>query len=263
MNFILKLLEIVGIQILGLFGIFFVFGFILFKLQEKIQKKYRTTIGWKGILLTAWVGTPIHELGHVFFAKIFRHKIHKISLFEPNKQTGGLGHVEHSYNKLSLYQRIGNFFVGAAPMIFGSVILIIFLYFFVPNAKEIFIPLTNGGGSILVILNSIKDTLIHLFTWENISAWNFWIFLYISFCISAHIAPSKQDRRGMWQGFFWIILILILINAIALGLGTDISKYIISLSQFLGILIAVFTYAVIISIVHLLLISIIFFPLKK
>src|SRR3989338_10199174 len=129
--FLLTLFKILTIQLLAALGIFFAFGFILAKLQEKTQNNYYQTVGLKGILWTAWFGTPIHELGHVFFAKLFHHKITQISLFKPNPETGNLGHVSHTYNKYSLYQRLGNFFVGAAPMLFGSVGLIIFLYFFV------------------------------------------------------------------------------------------------------------------------------------
>src|SRR3989338_501064 len=107
------------IQIVGLLGTFFFIGFLLSKIQERTQQAYRAVVGWKGILWTAWFGTPLHEFGHIIFAKIFRHRVEEISLFRPNKTTGTLGHVSHSYNPKSLYQQIGNFFIGGAPMIFG------------------------------------------------------------------------------------------------------------------------------------------------
>jgi hypothetical protein len=263
MEYFITLLKAVGFQLVGVLGIFFLFGYILAKLQEWTQQKYHRSVGWKGILWTAWIGTPIHELGHAFFAKIFRHKINHISLFQPNETTGGLGHVEHSYKKYSLYQRIGNFFIGAAPMIWGSFFLVIMLYFLVPNGKEIFVPLTTEPGSFLVFITSLKQTFLNLFALENISTWNFWLFLYMSFCVASHIAPSKQDRRGMWKGFRWIVLILIIINAITLGLGVDITKYILGINQYLGILFAIFAYATIISLLHLLLSTILLYPFRK
>lgn len=263
MDYLLILGKSVLIQLLGVLGIFFLFGYILEKLQQWTQQNYHRSVGWKGILITAWIGTPIHELGHAFFAKIFHHRIDRISLFEPNEQTGGLGHVDHSYKKYSLYQRIGNFFIGAAPMIWGSIFLVTMLYFLLPNGKEIFSPLAGEISSATTFFSSLKLTFLNLFALENISTWNFWLFLYISFCIASHIAPSKQDRYGMWKGFIWIVLLLIIVNAITLGLGVDITKYILATNQYLGIFVGVFIYATIISLLHLILSFLILFPFRK
>ena len=107
-------------QLIGVLGIFFLFGWLLSIIQTWTQQKYHESVGWKGILWTAWLGTPIHEVGHMVFAKLFRHRIERVALFQPNEETGDLGSVGHSFAKYSLYQRIGNFFIGAAPLIFGS-----------------------------------------------------------------------------------------------------------------------------------------------
>lgn len=262
-TYLLTLIKTVTIQIIGVFGIFFLLGFILSKFQEWNHKNYHRTVGWKGILWTAWIGTPIHEIGHVFFAKIFRHKIQNITIFQPNELNGNLGHVNHSYKKHSLYQKMGNFFIGAAPMIFGSMFLVIMLYFLVPNGKEILLPLTQTDLTLVSFLTSIKQTLLNLFSPENIKAWNFWLFLYISFCISSHLAPSKQDQKGMWRGFFWITILLILINMITLGVGVNITKYVLGTIHYLQIFITIFIYAGIISFLHLLLSTIILLPIKK
>lgn len=263
LNSILLLAKAVLTQILGVFGIFFIIGFILSKLQEWTQKNYVRSVGWKGILITAWLGTPIHELGHVLFAKIFRHKIARFSLFQPNKATGGLGHVEHSFNKYSLWQRLGNFFIGAAPMIFGSMILVAMLYFLLPNGKDVFVPLAKTQTSLANIASALKQTLANLFALENLKSWSFWLFLYLSFCVSAHIAPSQDDRRGMWRGFFWIVLILIIANIIAALLKTDITEHILKINHYLGTFIGIFIYTAIISLLHFVLSAILLRPFKK
>jgi len=251
--FLLTLIKSVIIQIVGVLGIFFVLGFVHAQIQFWTHKNYNRTLGWKGILWTAWIGTPVHELGHIFFAKLFRHKIHKISIFQPDEASGNLGHVEHSYNPHSLYQKIGNFFIGSAPMIFGSIILMIFLYLFVANGKEVFLPLTEQSHSITSFIASIAESLKNLFSTQNMSSWNFWLFLYMSFCIASHMAPSKADRNGMWKGFFWMLILLVLINAIVIWLGGDITSYVLSITQYLGIFIALFLYAILLSILHLML----------
>lgn len=262
-DYFLSLLRVVIIQIIGIFGIFFVFGFILARLQKWTSNLYRQTIGWKGILWTAWIGTPIHEIGHVFFSKLFRHKIEEIYIFRPNEATGNLGHVNHTYNKRSLYQRIGNFFIGAAPMIWSSVILVILLYFLVPNGKDIFAPLTNEPTSLFTILSSLGKTFTNLFTLENIKAWNFWVFLYVSFCVASHMAPSSEDLKGMWGGFFWLVLVIIIVNAMTLLFKLDITAYVLKLNQYLGIFMAIFAYALIISVLHLLVANGLLRPFRK
>jgi hypothetical protein len=262
-TYLLNVITAIGLQLLGLFGLFFAFGFVLDKLQKMTQQNYYRSVGWKGILLTAWFGTPIHEMGHYFFAKLFHHKINNFTIFQPNEINGNLGHVDHSYNKHSLYQNIGNFFIGAAPMIWGSLVMVIMLYFLVPNGKEIFSPLANNIDSTTNFFFSLKNTFLNLFNWENVTSWNFWIFIYLSFCLSAHIAPSKQDRVGMWKGFVWIVAIMIITNLITLAFKFDITDYILNLTKYLGIFTAIFTYTVIISLLHFIISSLVLLPFKK
>lgn len=259
----IPLLKAVTAQLIGVLGIFFVFGFVLSKIQKATARVYMQSIGWKGILWTAWIGTPIHELGHAFFAKLFRHKIVSMSLFRPHADTGNLGHVDHSYNERSLYQKMGNFFIGAAPMIWGSCVLVALLYFLVPNGREIFAPLRQEYTGIASLFVNIKNTLVFLFNPEHLHEWKFWIFLYLSFCVSSHLAPSAMDQKGMWKGFFWIVLIVCLVNAFALLIKVDITQYVLSINQYLGIFTAIFTYALIISLVHLVLASLFLLPFRK
>jgi len=263
MVFLTTLLKALLTQIIGIFGIFFVFGFMLYKLQEWTQKNYVRSIGWRGLYWTAWFGTPIHEWGHVFFAKLFRHQVHAVAIFKPNQQTGGLGYTEHSYNSKSFYQSAGNFFVGAAPLIWGSLILFLMLYFLVPGGKEIFTNLKNSLASLPAALNSIKLFFITLFAPENLRTWNFWLFLYLSFCIASHVAPSKPDQKQMWRGFLMIVLVLIVINIIALFLKINITDYILKLNNYLGSLITIFVYTTLISLTHWLLSVIILAPFRK
>jgi len=262
-TFFVTLLQAVLIQLAGLFGIFFIIGFFHSIIQTKTLENYQRSLGWKGILWTAWMGTPIHEMGHYFFAKIFHHRVDSVRIFEPNEESGNLGHVNHSYNPKNLYHVIGNFFIGLAPMLFGSIALIIFLYFFVPNAKEIFNPLFSAFKNPLDFLQAIYESLKNLFAPTNIQHWYFWLFFYLSLAVASHMAPSKPDRHGMWGGFYWIVILLILINIITLLLGVDITKYILNLSQYLGLFVAIFIYALLLAFLHYLVSVIILILFKK
>ncbi|OGH58881.1 MAG: hypothetical protein A2725_03990 [Candidatus Magasanikbacteria bacterium RIFCSPHIGHO2_01_FULL_33_34] len=251
-DFFIAVFKLTFLQIFGLFGIFFILGFILSKLQEKTHKIYQQTIGWKGILWTAWVGTPFHEFGHYFFAKLFRHKIIKFKLFDPNQETGELGSVDHSFKKTSLYQRIGNFFIGVAPMIFGSIVLILLAYFFLPHGKELISILSstdNITNLITKISIGIKNSFLSI---SALKSWNYWLFLYLSFCIASHLAPSKVDRKGMWSGFLYIIFILLLINIFGILFNLNPTNTILKIKNYMNFLTAIFLYSIIISTIHLL-----------
>ncbi|MEK7623699.1 MAG: hypothetical protein AAB408_03465 [Patescibacteria group bacterium] len=250
-------------QLIGVLGIFFLFGWLLSIIQTWTQQKYHESVGWKGILWTAWLGTPIHEVGHMVFAKLFRHRIERVALFQPNEETGDLGSVGHSFAKYSLYQRIGNFFIGAAPLIFGSLFLVLLLYFLLPNGREVFTPLSHQPNSLLEAFTSFRGTLTHLFSVENLRAWNFWVFLYVSFCIASHMAPSQPDRKNMWGGFFWLVLILLVVNSIAALIHRDPTAYILRLNQYLGIVAGMFLYALLLSVLHLILATVVLLPFRR
>lgn len=261
-DFFILLAKTLLTQIIGIFGLFFVFGYILSKIQEKTHMLYRQSIGWKGILWTAWIGTPIHELGHIFFAKLFRHRIDQVHLFRPDKRSGALGDVGHRFHADSLYQKIGNFFIGAAPLLFGSLILFILAFFFILDTS-VLTSLFREQSATGQIFFGIKTTLAGIFQKENFGRWQFWILLYISFAVSSHVAPSREDLKGMWHGFAWIILLLIILNAFALLFKFDITEYVLRINGFLGMFIGIFTYATVISLLHLLIAGIVLLPFRK
>ena len=105
----------------------------------------------KGFLLTAWIGVPIHELGHAIMCVLFRHKIVATQFFPTDTSQGALGYVQHQYNHKSVYQRIGNFFIGIGPIISGITALILLMRYFVPNSYFLF-NTTLEKPSLLLLL---------------------------------------------------------------------------------------------------------------
>lgn len=249
-EFLILVLQATSLQLAGIFGIIFAFGIPLSIIQKQIERVYYQSIGWKGILWTAWIGTPIHEFSHFVFAKIFRHRVSRVSIFTPNEKTGELGHVTHSYNPKSAYQTIGNFFIGLAPLLGGSIFLLFLLYILTPGGTLIFAPLSLYAEGGIGLIDSLRLTFAQLFSSENIHSWNFWVFLYISFAVASHIAPSSQDRKGMWTGFFAIVALLVLANCLAILVGVNITEYFLTIKKYLSILTAIFIYSLIISMLH-------------
>jgi hypothetical protein len=144
-----------------------------------VQKAWCMVFGYQAILLTGWIGTPIHELSHAFFCVIFGHKIEKISLFSPEPETGVLGYVFHSYNPESLFQRVGCLFIGFAPLA-GNGLLAYFLWdeFFVSGAEN-------------------WALLCKIFVF------------YVIFSLIIHCAPSPADLKGAVTGAVALAIIIV------------------------------------------------------
>lgn len=106
-------------------GIFIIFGLIYNIIENKNLQYINCAFGTKGILITGIIGTTVHELSHYIICKIFAHRVREVKLFTPNKykSEGRLGYVYHSYSYKSIYQNIGNLFIGIAPMILGTVFI--------------------------------------------------------------------------------------------------------------------------------------------
>lgn len=243
-------------QLISITGVFFLFGYLLYFLQKRINKNYIKVFGWNSLLLTAWIGTPIHEFGHLLFALIFNYKIKNVNLFTPNKKTGRMGHVKYGYKKGSILHRLGKFFVGSGPLFFGTGVVVILMYYLVPNGVEILTLLNKNIN--LEFTSQIQEILWSLLTVSNFYNYQFWIFLYLALSIVTHMAPSKRDMSQMWSGFFWFGLILFALNLIALSIfGVELNQYFVSLKYYLAVLTSFFIFAVVLASLHLLITEII------
>jgi len=229
-NRLLLILEESGLMtfrlFLGMFGGLFIVGLLLYLSARFTRNIFAKTFGPRAeIYITAWAGTPVHELGHAFFCLIFGHKITKISLFKPNSKEGTIGFVQHSYNKRNLYHQVGNFFIGAGPLIFGSLTIVGLLWLLVPGGSIIlsnlqasslkFTGQTSGFTEIFQIaITSARSLLSQLFTPENLRSWQFWVFIYLAMAISAHAELSPPDIGAMLKGLLVIVVLFFLVNMV-------------------------------------------------
>jgi hypothetical protein len=248
-------------QLAGILGVFFFFGLLLFLLSRLARWAF-VNIGGRNIdvYFTGWLGTPVHELGHAFFCIIFAHKITAISLLEPSDKDGALGYVYHSWNKKSIYQNIGNFFIGAGPVIFGSIILFGAMYFLLPNSQQTVHTILGYDASKLStshIHESVSDVLLYafsllrsIFTPANFATYQFWIFVYIALCISSHMGLSLPDIKGMWMGFIFVLLISFILNAAAMVLKIDLNNYTQAINHKTAILTGILIFATLLSCIN-------------
>lgn len=242
-NSFLEFLKLVVIttfsQLTWLLGLLFIFGLILYIFARFTRITYVKTAGTTlDIIITGWIGTPIHELGHAFFCLLFRHRIVEMKLYSPNSDDGTLGYVNHAYNPSSTYQKIGNFFIGIGPIIFGAMVLYALLYYLVPNNTDVFSSIEQQSKTLVQgvhgewtgVLSSLWDsttsTLSALFRKGNFADYKFWIFLYLSMCISSHMELSPPDIKGAWRGLLSLVIFFLVFNLIILALeATGVSAH--------------------------------------
>lgn len=200
---------------LCLVGIFIIFGLVI-ELTRRITLKL---IPYKMFQCTCFLGTPVHEIGHAAMCLIFGHKINDIKLLQFNSEDGCMGYVEHTYNPKNIYHRIGNFFIGIGPIIFGSLVLLLLLWLLLPNTFSSYFNALNANVdelSFSSVFKVIKNGSIVLFK-SLISSYNkvgLYIFILLGWQISSHMSLSIEDMKGALDGLVFITIIITVVTLV-------------------------------------------------
>ncbi|MCI6692483.1 MAG: metalloprotease family protein [Clostridium sp.] len=210
-NILLKTL----IDLSWFIGIIVISGLILGFLRNTSMTNYQKKFGRQAIYITGLVGVPIHELSHLIVALLFGHKIKEVKFFQVNDENRTLGYVNHSYNPRNIYHQVGNFFIGVAPIICGSLLILLLLKIFVPASFE--------NTNYILNTNGIFKFLKAIFSLNNFKRPEFYLFLYIVFSICSHISLSKADIKGAFIGVIFISIILLFFNIINFDLLSHIN----------------------------------------
>jgi hypothetical protein len=206
----------------------FISGLLIQLVSQFTFRSVEKAFGRPGTYLVAWLGTPIHELGHVFFCLVFRHRIEAMGLFRPDPNAGTLGYVYHRWDRHNPWQVMGNFFIGVGPVIIGCGVLFVLFYFLVPGGSDTWSDILAGmygagGGGIGGYLEAFRDSslamLKTIFTLDNLAGWRFWVFLYLSICIAANIRLSLADVKGSLSGLLYVLLPFFVANLILMLIG--------------------------------------------
>ncbi len=215
-------------QLLCLAAPFFLLAYLLHRLEKVSQGRLSGRFGWRSVLWTGWLGTPVHELSHAALCPVFGHKIKEVALFKPDQATGCLGYVKHSFNPKNPYHQIGSFFIGIAPLAGGVLILYGLLWLSYSHAARP--ALSAGGVGDAVARGSVvtaAEMLIRRAVWtitsivsvENLKTWQFWVFMYLALCVGSHLGPSPADLRGGKTGALLLLGLLLAFNLLFLALG--------------------------------------------
>lgn len=224
--FIKDLLLATFVQMVSLFGGVFLFGLLINLISQMTFRSIEKAFWSKGTYFVAWLGTPIHELGHALFCVIFMHRIAEIELFKPDPLTGTLGYVYHKWNRSNPWQVLGNLFIAIGPVILGCFVLFALFYFLIPNSSLAWDSILtkvreiNNSRSIwnyLEVINASAFAMVRLiFTFTNLTGWRIWVFGYLSICVASNIRLSLPDIKGSLSGLGYLILLFLLVNLLGL-----------------------------------------------
>lgn len=248
-----------ALQIVFTIGIIILFGLLIALCNRQFYKNFGN-YGKSVCYITGAIGTPIHECSHALFCLIFFHKIVEIKLFQVNSEDGTLGYVNHSYNKRNIYQRIGNFFIGIAPIIVISALLYLIAWLLLPN----FVSTISSGmdaknfADVFVCLFNIIKAFFMYFT-----SWQWWVFVLISIFLGLHMTLSKEDIKGSISGLILLLLIVLIVD-IVLGFvnANALAKFTQGVMKIGGYLVCILVLALLTSLIAVL-ISFIFRLIRK
>lgn len=238
-------------QIIFTVGVIAVFGLAI----ALCRKAFYKIVGDKAskiLLATGVIGTPIHELSHALMCLIFGHKITEIKLYQINSSDGTLGYVNHTYNKRNIYHQIGNFFIGIAPILVGSGVLLLLMFLLVPSTYDEVMSELNFAALLSTNLfeaptytgyfSLFGDIVADIFNFVNVGNFLWWIFIILAVMIASHMELSVADIKSSAIGFCFIAVGLLIADIVmyfvsmpALEATTEaMTSFSVTLSSFLA-----------------------------
>ena len=236
-NFFSRLLNYVLDVLLSTFNqLFILFGpllvlVVLLNLSAIFSARMSVRFWGRNLFLYGfgWLGCSVHELSHALFALVFGHKINEIELFKPNNNGESLGHVSHSYDKNSIYQKIGNFFIGISPLLSGGIVLffstLLLFRFNITDlssfriSTHIFTDLELLKQVGLNIWSSLISYSTLVFVGAAAVWWKSALLIFILYSTGSSMTLSKSDVGSALSGFLWVIVIFLVFNLITLWIG--------------------------------------------
>ncbi len=245
------------IQIVALLGPLLILALVMDLVSLGVERLGYAVFGQRWYLrLFGWLGVTVHELGHALFCVLFRHRIEEIRLFDPDPVRGSLGYVNHSYNSSSVYQQMGNFFIGIGPIISGSLLLLLGAYaildlnlYRLTPAVGITPDTLKHIGAIIPVLESNLRSMVavgrQLLGSGGIAGWRIAIFCYVLFAIGGSVALSRSDITGSVAGLLTLIALLLVFNVATLWLGDFVLQGILAASRIFSALYFLMTLSIV------------------
>jgi len=261
--------QVIVITLKIFLGLFFpiIFSCIILNMLSKEQNRILYSIGgWKALLVTAWIGTPIHEFSHYLFAVLSFHKVVDLKLFQPDPDTGSLGYVHHSYKVDNFYQAvIGNTFIAIAPFFGGAAVIYLMITFIFPEfslfsgdiPRIYYLTINNAlewksyllfGKTAYNFFNYLFDII---FSPDMLRDWKLYVFLFLMLGIANHLSPSASDFKNFWHPLTILLTTIILLNLVIYPLVKEPQAIIITASKYIFFFMPMLYLAIFISAISL------------
>lgn len=223
MKAIQQLFKYTLLAFLATVGILVGLGLLLSLTENLAMRKVQSVFGWNGVVFTGLIGTPIHETGHFLACKLFGLKVTEVSLFRPfaGRADGILGYVNYSYHTSNLWEILGCFFAGIAPMIFGAVVILLVVRFLTPEvfaaaSKRLERKLKKTTNPLVLMGTTIGGYLYGFGSLRKFGIVRGLVSMYVICSISMHMDLSWADIKGAMVGILVVLAICVIYAAIAL-----------------------------------------------
>ncbi|MCD8286950.1 MAG: metalloprotease family protein [Clostridia bacterium] len=240
------------LQIVLTIGVIVVFGLLISLCNRGFYSSFKRHA--KAVCYaTGVIGTPVHELSHALFCVIFGHRIVDMKLFQISSEDGTLGYVAHTYNHRNVYQQIGNFFIGVAPIIVIAALMYLFAWLLLPSFTQTIntLPATIESVSFKPLMQNVWVIIKSFFS--LIGTWQWWVFFIIGLFLCLHMTLSGADIKTAWSGIILLLVVVLVVDfilaAIKMSLLTSFTSAVISIG---GYLLSIMLISLIISLLYLL-----------
>ncbi|WP_413585053.1 hypothetical protein [Bdellovibrio sp. HCB274] len=178
------------LELLKISAFIFGAGVVLHFFSGFLRVKLSETFGQHAFNLIFAPGIMIHEISHALAAFVFLHQIEDIKLFDWKAKDGSHGHVISRPRSLpvvfKIWIKMGELFIGIAPLIVGPLICAAVFYFWIPGGR--------------IFISNPRFINFPSFSWALIAWW------YLVIAVFSQMELSDADLKGTWKGYLWIVL---------------------------------------------------------
>ena len=82
------------------------------------------------------------------------------------------------------------------------------------------------------LVNSSGNLLKEIFSWQHLSSWQLYVFLYLVFAMGTSITLSLPDIKGALGGFIVVVVLLLIANLVTVWVGNYLSNVIIRIAGY-------------------------------
>ncbi len=185
-------------------GVLILCGLVVTVLQRLFVFFIGRSLGYRAILATAIIGTPIHEVGHAMMCYLFAHHVDEVVLYRPDPSTGQLGYVKHTYSPRNLYQQLGNFFIGLGPIFSGCTVITAVLFLCFPHAIRGFFneafEIIAAEGSLTELISCALNFIVSFFTDDGGHWFAKVLGAIVILSVMLHVNLSTKDIQNSLPG---------------------------------------------------------------